>query len=578
MAMDFTITATHLTIPRVLTPLNDSFVFSDEPDERRFSLRRKLDTRLILVQADFDWLLTIENGANRCQPITVSFVRGSYVWSGKFNMSNLEFDLDACQVEVEVLPNDAEDCLRNVLDAEINLLTISPQNVSLYGGSIQFATYAFTNEAIQSDALGNPIGVAIPATSDPTDPSWRFLSISATSTTGGGTWTGTITWVRQFTTRACVGGVGGTVPTLELPGWILRQNNCATAGNASFSKPLPIFFDVTPLVFNTTTWTKTNSFPGANLANNRISNVRSILPTIRTAVEACGLTFRSNFFNLNASGASPSNDVYTNQAPLYRNLAVIQKSDLRFPNALSPATRGITTIGKLLDDIATMLRVFWFIDTNGDFRLEHESWRSTTNGYNLTNNAAWIEAPARKYQRLEDDYPRFQRFEFSEDFNDIDFEGLDIVYSSACAYDVENFSTEVLTNIAPILIDRNVTNDSGFAMVAFQIIQSTLRIGTVPCPLSSNEKLNGIMSWAYLHSALHFHERPFSAMNVNGSNTSAITVRPRKRQRLTAGVCPGDYETINTLQRINTPLGWGRAERLTYDYKTQILEAEILIP
>lgn len=578
MAMDFTITATHNSIPRVLTPLNDSFVFSDEPDARRFSLRRKLDTRLILVQADFDWLLTIENGANRCLPITVTFVRGSYVWSGKFNMSNLEFDLDACQVEVEVLPNDAEECLRNVLDAEINLMTITPTAVSLYGGSVSFATKTYTNDQIQSDALGNPVGETPPSFSDPTDPAWRILSVGLTSSDGGGTWSGTITWVRQSIIKSCVGGVGGTLPTLELPGWALRQNNCATSGTALFSKPMPIFFDVLPLVFDTTTWTKTNSFAGANLANYRINNVRPILTTLRTAVEACGLTFRSNFFNINASGASPSNDVYTNQAPLYRNLCVIQKSDLRFPNALVPATRGITTVGKLFDDIATMLRVFWFIDTNGDFRLEHESWRGTTNGYNLTNNAAWIENPARRYQRLEDDYPRFQRFEFSEDFNDIDFEGLDIVFPSACAYDVENFSTEVLTNIAPILNDRNVTNDAGFAMIAYQIVSGTFRIGTAPCPLSGEEKLNGIMSWAYLHSILHFHERPFSAMTLNGSNTTAITVRPRKRQRLTAGICPEDYETLNTLERINTPLGWGRAERLTYDYKSQILEAEILIP
>ena len=573
MAMDFTITATHNSIPRVLTPLNDSFVFSDEPDARRFSLRRKLDTRLILVQSDFDWLLTIENGANRCLPITVSFVRGSYVWSGKFNMSNLEFDLDACQVEVEVLPNDAEDCLRNVLDAEINILDTFSYTAFLYEGGIEFSTYIANNDPIPPSANFTPTGILPP--DDGGDANWSFLSCALTSTNGGNTWSGTITFVRQTRTTNCVGG-NPAAPLLSL--WTLRANNCGTLGTATYSKRVPIIPDILPLVYNTTTWTKTNTFPGAGLANQSIRGARLILPIVRTAVEACGLTFRSNFFDINASGSNPNELPYTTFRFFYQNLAYIQKSDLRFPNALSPATRGVTTVGKMLDEIATLLRVFWFIDTNGDFRLEHESWRSTTNGYNLATNAAWIENPARKYQRLEDDYPRFQRFEFAEDFNDRDFEGLDLVYNNACTYDVESYNSEVVTNIAPILADRNVTNDSGFAMVALQSIGGNLRIGTTRSRITLTEKLNGLLAWDTLHNSFHRHERPFTPMNLNGSSVSALSIRPRKRQRLTAGICPGDYETINTLQRINTPLGWGRAERLTYDYKTQILEAEILIP
>lgn len=573
MAMDFVITATHLTIPRVLTPLNDSFVFSDEPDERRFSLRRKLDTRLILVQADFDWLLTIENGANRCQPITVSFVRGSYVWSGKFNMSNLEFDLDACQVEVEVLPNDPEDCLRNVLDAEINILDDFPYTFYLYEGDIEYDTYIANDEAISVNSILEPVGILPPT--DSSDPAWRLLSAGLTSTNGGGTWSGTITFVRQRRITNCFGGVPQT-PLLSQ--WALRANNCSTLGTATYTKRVPIIPDITPPVYNTTTWTKTNTFPGSGLTNQTVKGARLILPLVRTAIEACGLTFRSNFFVINSSGANPPEPPYTSFRIFYTNLAYIQKSDLRRPNALSPATRGVTTIGKILDELATMLRVFWFIDTNGDFRLEHECWRGATNGYNLTNNAAWIENPARKYQRLEDDYPRFQRFEFAEDFNDTDFQGLDLVYNNACTYDVENYNSELVTNIAPILADPNVTNDSGFAMVALQGIGGTYRLGTIRSRITLTEKLNGLLAWDTLHNSFHRHERPFTPMNLNGSSVSALSIRPRKRQRLTAGICPEDYETLNTLQRINTPLGWGRAERLTYDYKTQILEAEILIP
>ena len=574
MAMDFTITATHLSIPRLLTPLNDSFVFSDEPDERRFSLRRKLDTRLILVQSDFDWLLAIENGANRCQPITVSFVRGSYVWSGKFNISNLEFDLDACQVEVEVLPNDADDCLRNVLDAEINILDAFSYTAYLYEGGIEYDTYFAIDEFINPNANFEPIGILPPT--DSNDPAWRLLSVNLVPGGVPGSWSGTITFVRQTRTTNCVGG-NPVAPLLSL--WALRTNNCGTLGTATYTKRVPIIPDITPVVYTPgTIWTKTNTFAGSGLTNQTIKGARLILPIIRTAVEACGLTFRSNFFDINASGSNPNELPYSTFRFFYQNLAYIQKSDLRFPNALSPATRGVTTVGKMLDEIATLLRVFWFIDTNGDFRLEHESWRSTTNGYNLATNAAWIENPARKYQRLEDDYPRFQRFEFAEDFNDRDFEGLDLVYNNACTYDVESYNSEVVTNIAPILADRNVTNDSGFAMVALQSIGGNYRIGTTRSRITLTEKMNGLLAWDTLHNSFHRYERPFTPMNLNGSSVSALSIRPRKRQRITAGICPGDYETINTLQRINTPLGWGRAERLTYDYKTQILEAEILIP
>ncbi len=571
--MDFVITATHNSIPRVLTPLNDSFVFTDEPTEGRIDLRRRLETRLILVQGDFDWLYAIETGVNRCLPITVSFVRGSYAWSGRLNMSNLDFDLDDCRVEVEVLPNDAEDCLKNVFEARINILTATPVNVRMFEGDIEYATYNLNNEALNVNADGEPVGYAIPT--DPSDTNWRFLSAQATSTNGGATWTGAITWARQRRITTCVAGVP-VAPLVSL--WLLRSNDCATLGTATYTKQVPRIFDVLPYILNTTTYQKQHAIPGANYISTNLRNGRAILPIIQSAVEACGLTFRSDFFNINPVGDAPSGTVYLANAPLYRNIIAFQKSDLRYPNAQNPAVNGFTTVQEMLDNLRAMMRIIWFIDGSGNFRLEHESFYSTTNGFNIVTSADFIERPNRAYSRISDDYPRFQRFQFAEDFNNRDFQGQDISYPTACARGIEQNNADVTTNLAPILIDRNVTGDDGFVWVAAQSIGGILRIPTRRAILTQDENLNGLMGWAVLHDHFHQNERYFSSYFRNNATRTALTVRPSKRQRITAGLCPATYEAINTRLLMNTPLGWGRPERVSYDYKTQIMTAEILIP
>ena len=571
--MDFVITATHNSIARILTPLNDSFVFTDEPTEGRIDLRRRLETRLVLVQADYDWLYAIETGANRCLPITVAFVRGSYAWSGRLNMSNLDFDLDDCRVEVEVLPNDAEDCLKNVFEAKINIITGAFQNVRAYEGDIEYSTYNLNDEVLTVNANGEPIGYVIP--DDPTDGNWRFLSAQATSVNGGATWTGAITWARQRRITTCVGG-NPVAPSVLL--WTLRQNNCSTLGTATYTKHVPRIFNVLPYILNATTYQKQHAIPGANFIGTTLGGGRLIIPIVKTAVEACGLTFRSDFFNINPVGDAPSNTVYNTNAPQYRNLVVFQKSDIRFPNAQQPAENGMTSVQEILDNLRAMMRIIWFIDNSGNFRLEHESFYSTTNGFNIVTSADFIERPNRAYSRISDDYPRFQRFSFAEHFNQEDYIGQDITYSTACARGIEKINADVTTNLGPILVDRNITGDEGFIWVACIQIGSFLRIPTRRGLLDSDETLNGNLSWSVLQDQFHQHERYFSSYFRNNQTRTALTVRPSKRQRISAGLCPATYETINTRLLMNTPLGWGRPERVSYDYKTQIMTAEILIP
>lgn len=559
----FTITATHDATPRVLSPENNGLTFNDEGAEDRLYLRRVLGQPLVLAGPDFDWLYAIETGADRCDEITVTYARGTYTWSGTFSMSGVEFDLDRCTAQVTITPDDPLECFLNlVYDDEVNIIEVAGVNVKLYEGNLEYSTNNFTG-VIEVSSFPPPVD-------DPTDPNWTFVSVDAAWVGIG--YNGTATWVRQTISTNCVSGSPSPPAT---PGWTLRDDDCAGSGTSIYSKPVFVVFDSTiKPVEDAFNWRVAFIVPGAAVSAQTLSNGRLLNTIIENLLDgSCPATVKSDFLGINPPGDAPTNAAY-DAAPLYQNLIIFQASDVTRPNASQDATIGRTTLKKLLEILRVGLRLFWWFDPNGDFRIEHESYRVTTNGIDLTTYDA--DFPARKYARIQTEAPRFQRFSWQGKTNDADFDGVDIIYPIACGRGVEQNSADVITDITTAMVNSSLVSESGFVLVAAKKTGSNYYCITDEGPITGIEKLNVYLSWAYLHENLHTFERPFTTGTVNNAPVTFDSVRPARKQPLTVAVCPEDYLSADFNLKARTLFGWGWVEGLSYDFVTQKLTITVL--
>ncbi len=98
-----------------------------------------------------------------------------------------------------------------------------------------------------------------------------------------------------------------------------------------------------------------------------IDVIQFILDTILAGTSLAGTTFVSNFFN-------DAFNYVTEEVNTLMNTLIEQRSDTKDPDATNKAHIGKISFNDLMKDLKAMLDVFWFIDDDGDFRIEHRSF------------------------------------------------------------------------------------------------------------------------------------------------------------------------------------------------------------
>lgn len=560
----FTLLLEQGSLSRTITELEIStFQSVDEAKNGAAYLRREFVTPITFTGADFDWLYSIETDTDRCDEITATLTHeDGFTWSGLLRLSDTDWLVDECRVTLRLYNDDKYECMEKlVLDDEFNLLERESLSVQLYEGTLEPDNNLFEDYGPDTSEYPPPV-------TDPTDPAWTFLSIEAENI--GGYWTGNAAWVRQSITTTCVAGVPEPPGTPNTEGWTLRVNDCAGSGTATWTKPVRVIpAPGIPPVLDGETWRVINIVP-----NTLLSGGRALNPLLEDLFDgSCPAPVISDFLGINPEGDAPSNSAY-DVAPRFQNILIFQRSDIRLPNAAQDATIGRLKLKTILEGLEAALRLKWFFDESGNFRIEHESFFTRANGFDLTTDGVIISRA--RYQRIDSDYPRYQGFAWDESYRQQDFEGVDIIYNNACGKDVQQFQAPFSTDIASVIADPSRASDTGFMWVSTVFDGTTYRVITVPGALSGVEILNGHFAWANLHDPIHLYERPFASGNVNGSVTTMETVAPTRRQQVTAVICPSDWHTIDTNEKVKTTLGWGKVERVTYDYATQTAEFTIL--
>jgi len=80
-----------------------------------------------------------------------------------------------------------------------------------------------------------------------------------------------------------------------------------------------------------------------------------------------GIQFVSNFFN-------DEINYVTGRENTLMNTLIEQRSDTKDPDATNKAHIGLISLNKIMEDLRAMFKVKWFIDDDGNFRIEHDKF------------------------------------------------------------------------------------------------------------------------------------------------------------------------------------------------------------
>lgn len=201
----------------------------------------------------------------------------------------------------------------------------------------------------------------------------------------------------------------------------------------------------------------------------------------------------SSFFWLDdyPDGTTPTENYVTGEANVWDEIYLCAINKAR--DALGSADSGTDwpegiTFNSIMNMLKIFFNVYWYIDDNGDFRMEHLHYfendfvdRDHTDlpdGIDLTaiNNEFTGKAVSiykNKYKTLEDDLPSIEKFEMADSENE-DFVGLPILYDVDCTYNYPKIfertheTNEYMTDVQMLIDDPDSVSVDGFLVLAVE--------------------------------------------------------------------------------------------------------------
>jgi hypothetical protein len=270
----------------------------------------------------------------------------------------------------------------------------------------------------------------------------------------------------------------------------------------------------------------------------------------------CGFTVRSHFFGINDThDAPPTNAAYDFAALYCQALQVHQKSDVKRPYATNESQSFVwrMSLKKLLEDLETMMQVFFIIDGT-DVILEHSTYFEAIE---------WMDASetdmAIKYEKAENSAPRREHFFFVDKDADVsvEFKAQRISYGNCGVGGVErtlNYFTNDIQYINDIANDAEIA-DTNFCLVASVLVDGQYSV------IQDNEP----MGWPALHENLHLWRRYFIEGTMNAAPTTFLgTLKTRELEPFSLPHCCD--EVLTPTGYIVTSVGNADVQKVTKDY------------
>jgi len=318
----------------------------------------------------------------------------------------------------------------------------------------------------------------------------------------------------------------------------------------------------------------------------------------------CGFEYKSTFFLNDALPAEAPVDItaYMTANPTHNYaceeinklnyLMIAQKSDTIDPDASQQATKGMLSFNELMEILYNMFNVFWYIDSAGDFRIEHASYFAKSLGAIDLTNIAYINKYTQnlwifrtnKYSFTKDKMPGLERWTFMEQHYE-DFIGEPITYDRILSntrieqiekeYRILNVTTDIM-----YIYQVGLTNlDGPISTDGFTIMQTYLDTGVYYLEneagiLSGVSLPNNHLSVANLHDRYWRHERVLILGKMNKQDEifdSAI--RTKKQIPIEFPLC---CDTFDELKLIKTQIGNGEIISAKFYLLTGMIEIELL--
>lgn len=597
-----------------------SFEYS-KPDNERFDYEFKISGKIQFIKENFQRLLALEQGNNRCGAIEVLIQRnsnGSWVdiATGQINLTNGIWDLDRCIYEAQFEKPSKDAFVKSTED--VDLFKIIPAAGRVSASTIPYDIIpseieGYTLESYEHGWSQNNIWVppagyeSNPLYAYPEKAGYILTDLQEEINYGTPVYDPNDDRIYH-----CEGQeshqyyskynrwVTYISPSTPLPYGAIDLNETRPGDGFKKIARLPQvdnFIDELGSEYNCVAYKRKRrsvigggspSDPGSGIT---IPNGLQLFDVLTQLLQPYGLTPKSDFFNIRPS--NPNNAVInyvTGKKSTTAFVVMFQKSDVKRPEANKKATAFKISLKNLLKWLVNMFNVRYGV-SGSNFIIEHVSYFGKGSVLNLTTpQFSRFLRGSRKYTYSVDTLPAKETFSFMEKRFEKDgvndFTGLPIIYDTGCLTEDAkkqeiNYTVDKVTTDIQFIIDNatsDAISDDGFVLAAcnkdeegnFHIMQAGLI-------LSSGRLINNVFGWAHLQNDFWRHDRYATEGNMNAGNTIFFSSKPiKKGNKFVIPKC--DIEQFEPNAIITTQLGDGVLESARFSLGAQTLELEISYP
>lgn len=580
------------------------------PEGDNLFFRRKYSGGLTFQNADFDLLRQAEQSAIRCNECQLDIERecgGQYVnlWSGAFSLTDVKYQYDLGTAKVDTfIVNDAYRAILDGWAKEHNVLNVATTySVSAkldFRTNFEFEYYDLDN-GIDSLDYSDTYSTFLEA------PYWVDGSFPQGGTRSKMNIAFRLVRTAPYTVNAQF--PNGIVADLSSDGWKVVFDDPANKV-AKYAKQ-PNLYNFSPYrwgtkgewskypdlvqvncnsAYDTSLYIKVNKVAdslhsaecrnGFNGPKNGCINIRYYVDETRCR----DILWKYGTFNFTRNRrlvdviyyllqqVSPANcpasaddlsqfftapiNYVTGAANKLKNILIAQKTDIISYKSSEAASKGLYSLKNLLEDLRNIFNVYWYIDANGKFKIEHLSFFGSVGTFDLTTNdyERWVRG-TRGFEFDKTKMPKYEKLKFSEGNTD-DFLTSVIEYSGACVNSREGEDSKetvisrITTDIQGLMINAGSVGNDGFVLLVHDgqnILQETGQ-------MTGGILANGHLAAANLHAAYFLHGRVLSSGKINGYNyTFKSIIKTKKQEPISFPYCCED--SINAFSTFVTTLG-----------------------
>jgi len=223
-----------------------------------------------------------------------------------------------------------------------------------------------------------------------------------------------------------------------------------------------------------------------------------------------------------------------------------------------------------------LLNAFWYVDADGDVRIEHRKWfdlmRENTINLKTYDNGIYLRGSNTFTWEKDKSYHR-ETWELVESENE-DFLGRDITYSTSETYPQTKEHRYTISIDWPYFYENiDSASVSEFMMLHCELDSGYYVIQNTTGVLSGTSVANGYFSLANLHNVYHRYGRMAQSGNLNGSDVTFESWQRFKKQKTIRFLYTSD---VNFNDDIETDEGTGWPDKITRHLVTDLVEVELL--